>query len=607
MKLVSLGSKFSVLLALIWLLGGSATIFTLSRHLNAQAEQTVRERAEIVLTAMQSARDYTQDNIQPLVEAYSVADNSFTQEIIPNFAARSIFSHFRQQDPSFLNYLYKEAAVNPTNTADLADSFEATLYPQLAPLTEAPAETVSGYRTLDEQKLFYLAKPLVVEDVSCLACHGNPKDAPAPLIDLYGDRNGFGWNLNEIVATQMVYVPADMIFARGRQNLWTVSKTFLGIFGALFLTINLLLWRTVIRPLKTLTRTAKQISACSANGGQSATLKDENLTLLTNRKDEPGQLARAFEYMLSVLGQREQDLQMAVEDRTRSLRQEMHDRQTAQSALQIYAHAMNHDLRNVAMGISSVVQGILFRTQQTEYPQTSQLEVDAEAISLIQQSCDRQLQLMDNLMEVRSADVWRSALKPTKLDLSQQAAALVDTFRIKFAQEFAAQKVTITSQIASNLPPISADRMQIQRVFENLICNAAKYNPQGVDIVLSANMHHTAEVCAGAQIESNERAIKKRAIKEERARENARFIRCVVSDNGQGIDPAKYAALFALYTRGNTQGLGEKPTSTKVQGYGLGLYICREIVTAHGGQIGVEKSEQGGAAFWFTLPVFTDV
>ncbi|MEL7225779.1 MAG: histidine kinase, partial [Cyanobacteria bacterium J06576_12] len=85
MRLGNLGTKFSLLLALIWLVGGSVTIFTLSKHLNDQAEQTVRERAEIVLTAMQAARDYTQDNIQPLVEAYSVADNSFTQEIIPNF------------------------------------------------------------------------------------------------------------------------------------------------------------------------------------------------------------------------------------------------------------------------------------------------------------------------------------------------------------------------------------------------------------------------------------------------------------------------------------------------------------------------------------------
>ncbi|MEL6554125.1 MAG: DUF3365 domain-containing protein [Cyanobacteria bacterium J06621_11] len=597
MKLGSLGIKFSLLLALVWLFCGGATIFTLSRHLNAQAEQTVKERAEIVLTAMQAARNYTQDNIQPLVEAYSVADNSFTQEIIPNFAARSIFSNFRQQDPSLLDYLYKEAAVNPTNTADLADSFEAKLYPQLEPITDTPPETVSGYRTLNEQKFFYLAKPLVVEDESCLACHGNSEEAPAPLINLYGDRNGFGWNLNEIVATQMVYVPADMIFARGRQNLWTVTKTLLGIFGALFCTINLLLWRTVIRPLKILTGTAKQISECplqinqpeinQPKINQPIAIADKQLIALTLRKDEPGQMARAFEYMLYVLSQREKDLQLAVEERTRSLRQEMRDRQTAQSALQIYAHAMNHDLRNVAMGISSVVQGILFRTKQTEYLQTPQLRVDPEAISLIQQSCDRQLQLMDNLMEVRSADVWRAALRPTALNFHTLADKLITTYRTKFATDFAAKlghetKFTITHQIPSNLPTVSADSTQIQRVFDNLICNAIKYNPNGVDIVLSASVQ--------PPLDSNFDSHSQTA---------STFVRCTVTDKGKGIDPNKHADLFTLYTRGQQ----DKPSAQTDKGYGLGLYICREIVSAHGGQIGVEESQTGGATFWFTLPI----
>ena len=576
MQLGRLGTKFSLLLALIWLFGGSITIFTLSKHLNNQAEQTVRERAEIVLTAMQAARDYTQNNIQPLVKAYSVADNSFTQEIIPNFAARSIFSNFTQQDPGLIDYLYKEAAVNPMNTADLADSFERALYPQLEPLTNTPPETVSGYRTLDDQKFFYLARPLVVKDKSCLACHGNPQDAPAPLVNLYGDRNGFGWNLNEIVATQMVYVPADTIFARGRQNLWTVTKTFLGIFGALFFTINLLLWRTVIRPLKILTGTAKQISAYSIEGSQPTIRKDEKLTRLTAHKDEPGQLARALEYMLSVLGQREQDLQRAVEERTRSLFQEMRDRQTAQSALQIYTHAMNHDLRNIAMGSSSVVQGLMFRANKslpadTEPGTTAGIEsvsVDKTAISLIQKSCDRQLSLMDSLMDVRSADVWKSALQPAPMSLPLLANAIIATYRAKCNSS--GHAVTFENRIAANdeadLPPVQADKRQIQRVFENLIDNALKYNPEGVHVTLTATLN-----------------------------EREHTVRCAVTDNGRGIELDKSADLFELYSRG-TQKLSSG-------GYGVGLYICREIIAAHGGHIGVDTLPEEGATFWFILPV----
>ena len=500
MKLGNLGVKFSLLLALVWLIGGGITLVTLANHLRTQAEQTVEERAEIVLMAMQSARDYTQHNIQPLVAAYlndpTATQNTFSQEVIPNFAARSIFANFKAQDPSFQDYSYKEAAVNPTNPIDQADPFEAQLFPQLQPLTSAPPAMLSGYRTMENTQLFYLARPLTMADASCLECHGNPRHAPQALVDMYGDRNGFGWNLNEIVATQIVYVPADMIFARGRQNLVTVAKTFLSIFGALFITINLLLWRTVIRPLKVLTSTAKQISACPIQSGQTVPTEDAALSTLTLRRDEPGQLARAFQYMIHVLGQREQDLQRAVDERTQSLAQEMRDRQAAQSALQTYAHAINHDLRNIIMGIVSVLRGLQFRSPPSTNRRMTQsstssvaedaqpITVEPEAIALIERGCDRQLALMNTLMEVQSKDVWRLAVRLAPVDLQSLIAELLTTYQVRQC----AAKTTLSQHLARDLPKVQADANQIQRVFENLIDNALKYNPGGVAIAITADL-----------------------------------------------------------------------------------------------------------------------
>ncbi len=236
-----LGAKFSLFLALVCVVGGCLTTFILSKHLNYQAEQAVKERAEIFLTAMQAARNYTQENIQPLLEQNSELMGDFIQESVPNFAARTIFSDFQRQDPDFQNFVYKEAAPNPTNPSDLTDGFEKQIVIQLQQqLTTAALNTLSGYRYLDGETLFYLARPLIMKDASCLTCHGDPRNAPMHLIDMYGDQRGFGWKLNDVVAAQMVYVPADKIFDRGRQNLFTVTKTLLSIFGALFLVINLL-------------------------------------------------------------------------------------------------------------------------------------------------------------------------------------------------------------------------------------------------------------------------------------------------------------------------------------------------------------------------------
>lgn len=564
----SLGIKFSLLLALVWLLGGVATLGTLANHLNTQAEQTVRERAEIVLTAMQSVRNYTQNNIQPLVErklgAQSTADERFNQEIIPNFAARSIFAGFREQDPSFQDYLYKEAAVNPTNPTDQADAFESEIFPQLQPLDDAPLESRSGYRMVNGQKFFYLAQPLVMNDVSCLGCHSTPERAPQPLIATYGNQTGFGWNLNEIVATQMVYVPADMIFARGRQNLFTVAKTFLSIFVALFVAINLLLWRNVIRPLNVLTRTANRISGGPINPGENESSEDGALTQLTHRQDEPGQLARAVQYMLHVLGQREEDLQQAVNERTASLAQEMRDRKTVQDALQAYAHAMNHDLRNLVMGISTLVQGLLFRSsrQVAESAEQPLVTIEPKALTMIQQSCDRQLKLMSSLMDVQSVDIWRISLRKDSVNLRH----LTEELQLFYGQKQPYSAVTIQNQVPSGLPLIEGDFDQLRRVFENLIDNALKYNPDGVVITMTADAWDHDPV----------------------------MVRCAVRDNGVGIDAAASQDLFQIYARGNTQ--------YSVSGYGLGLYICRKIIEAHGGHIGVETTASDGAEIWFTLP-----
>ncbi len=563
----NLWAKFSLFLFLVWLLVSAITIGLLSQHLNSQAEQAVKERADIVLTSMQAVRNYTRDHVQPLLRDSSEV-GYFVQESIPNFAARTIFADFQQQDVLLKDFLYKEATPNPTNPSDLADAFETRIFRQLQQFINAQPQGLSGYRSLEGKQLFYMAQPLVMNDVSCLECHGSVKDAPSYLVDMYGDRNGFGWQLNDVVAAQMIYVPADIIFDRGRQNLVTVAKTLLSILGAFFVVINLLLWRTVVRPLKTLTTIAKSISSCAIQPQQNAEVRDKHLEKLTLRQDEPGQLARSFHYMIDVLSRREQDLQQAVQERTQSLEQEMRDRKTAQDALQTYSHAMNHDLRNLVMGISNLVQGMLFRSSRQAAGAKLPLEqvpvtIEPKALTMIQQSCQRQLKLMSALMNVQAADIWHISLQKDSVNLRQ----LTEDLKFFYAHKQDYSTVRIDNQVLANLPPIYGDFSQLRRVFENLIGNALKYNPQGVVITMTASIWE----------------------------HNPAMIRCAVIDNGVGIDPTSCPNLFKIYTRGNTH--------CSVAGYGLGLYICRKIVEAHDGTIGLERPVSGGVEFWFTLPI----
>ena len=83
-----------------------------------------------------------------------------------------------------------------------------------------------------------------------------------------------------------------------------------------------------------------------------------------------------------------------------------------------------------------------------------------------------------------------------------------------------------------------------------------------------------------------------------RARATDGCIRFDVSDTGEGIAPEFHQAIFERFVRGP----GETPGAA-----GLGLPIAKDIVEAHGGEIGVESTPGHGSTFWFTLPRATSV
>jgi NtrC-family two-component system sensor histidine kinase KinB len=117
-----------------------------------------------------------------------------------------------------------------------------------------------------------------------------------------------------------------------------------------------------------------------------------------------------------------------------------------------------------------------------------------------------------------------------------------------------------------NLPSIVVSRPRIDQVFANFFSNAVKHSPAGGTIKLSA------------------------------VRENAKSVRFSVRDEGKGIPKEFYRKIFDKFFRVSEIG-GE--------GVGLGLSIAREVVLAHGGDIGVKGNNGKGSEFYFTLPILT--
>ncbi|MBD2776070.1 sensor histidine kinase [Iningainema tapete] len=230
------------------------------------------------------------------------------------------------------------------------------------------------------------------------------------------------------------------------------------------------------------------------------------------------------------------------------------EREQAQEALRIFFHAVSHDLRNPVLGTLMVLKNLLSRPEE-------KILVSRGILERMEQSSDRQLSLINSLMEAHLSEVQGIVLQRQPIQLNTVVEAAIADLK----QMLVENQVTLTNSVTTDLPTINADSTQLWRVFSNLIVNAVKHNPPGLSITINAQLE-------GEQIY------------------------CTVADNGVGISQKQSEHLFDLYFRG-----GNLRNSVSL---GLGLYLCKQIITAHGGEIGVKSAPNAGATFWLTLPLY---
>lgn len=306
-KNFKLGVKFTFLLSLVFICGIATSGVALSNALQQRAEQEILSRSEVLMETMDSLRSYTNSQISPLLESTAKSQAEFVPETIPSYSVREVFEKLRQQGNN-KDLLYKDAILNPTNLRDKADLFETLVIEQFR--TSSGVQELSGFRSLAGKQLFYKARPIVIKQESCLRCHSTPEVAPKNLIKTYGSEHGFGWLLNEIIGAQIIYIPADEVFASALRSLPLIIGIFISIFALVILLINYLLKRTVIKPIKIMAKLAQKISASDS----AEKFEPENLAEVARRSDELGQLGRVFERMAQEIYAREQRLKQQLQE-----------------------------------------------------------------------------------------------------------------------------------------------------------------------------------------------------------------------------------------------------------------------------------------------------
>jgi PAS domain S-box-containing protein len=306
---LSLGGKFNLILLVVFFAGGVMSWFALNAITARHAAKDMAADSNMLRTAMTAVRDYTGKNVAPQLKKVQETDPKFIAETVPGFSAREVFEYFRQKG-NFGSFFYKEAALNPTNMRDQADGFEKSLVARFD--ADPDLKEISGFRLMNGQNLFYNAGPMRVKDESCLECHSTPDVAPKGMVTMYGPDNGFGWKLSQVIAAQIVYVPAQEVMTQGRGDARKIVWLFLGVFGLLMLLINVLLRYTVVEPLSHL---AAATNAIGMGGEMSQKFEEtpegKELRDTGRRGDELGKLADTFGFMAEKVRRREQGLKDA--------------------------------------------------------------------------------------------------------------------------------------------------------------------------------------------------------------------------------------------------------------------------------------------------------
>jgi len=306
MAKLNLSSKFSVLLAVMFLVGIALTSAALNQALNSIAQREISTRGLLLLQNMNSVRSYTSNHIRPLLQEDLETSPTFISETVPAFSAREVFEIARD-NPLYEAYIYKEATLNPTNPVDQADEFETELVGQFR--SDPELKEITGFRDIDGEEKFYVARPLAIGSESCLECHGHVEDAPASLLSTYPDGGGFGWELDEIVAAQVIYVPAGNVVDEARLFLTTTLAIVALAFIIVIIFMNSFLKRLVVRPVEHMAALAEVISADKLT---LEAVETPGLLKATKRSDELGRLADTFRQMAREVYEREAKLKQQI-------------------------------------------------------------------------------------------------------------------------------------------------------------------------------------------------------------------------------------------------------------------------------------------------------
>lgn len=181
-----------------------------------------------------------------------------------------------------------------------------------------------------------------------------------------------------------------------------------------------------------------------------------------------------------------------------------------------------------------------------------------DSLQVIEEEADRLTELIENLLDASRLQAGALAINSSDVAIDQLVERIATRFRTQTSLH------AIQVEFPASFPVILADEHRISQVIANLLSNAIKYSPDGGEITISGQVRHNQVIVC-------------------------------VSDQGPGIAPDDIPHVFDRFYRASN-------AARTTKGAGLGLYLARAVVEAHGGQIWVEPRRGDGARICFSLP-----
>jgi len=234
-----------------------------------------------------------------------------------------------------------------------------------------------------------------------------------------------------------------------------------------------------------------------------------------------------------------------------------------------------HELRSPLAAVRGYTDLLVRREQRRSEEDSPELR----GLTILAQQVTHMLRMVDNILDVSRIDAGQVSLQPQPINLVALANQVLEQ-----------QRPTAGDRILDldSSPPeliVTCDSLRIRQVLTNLVGNAIRYSPPSTYVRVSLSLKSVAAIAA-----------RHPAYAATHPPANSHELQALISvtDQGSGISDDQLGRLFRRYSRGRER---------RGEGLGLGLYLSREFVARHGGEIWAESREGQGSTFYFTLPL----